>query len=128
VSNAPYFDPDEDETDPSGEDEERRREAAATVAYLCGALRFFGVQKVVAAFGDTYGDLSIDVPAFQPALPGDLPFGLASRLGQLWDAFLPRRWEDEEGSSGTIAVDVVTGKVTVDLTRDGDEWDEDEIE
>ena len=114
MSNEPDFDSDEDAGDG---DEERRRAAEATVAYLCGALRFFGVEKVVAAFEDTYDDLSIDVPVYQPALPGDLPFGLAGRLGQLWDAFLPRRWEYEEGISGTITIDVASGKVTRQARR-----------
>ena len=122
MSNVPDDEDDEYSIDLDREEQERRRKAEIVVAYLAEVLRFFRVEKVVAAFNGFDDASSIDVPVYHPPLGGDIPFGLASRIGRLWDDLLPSNWE--WGSSGTITIDVITGKVKVDITfTREDEWE-----
>jgi hypothetical protein len=125
MSNAP----DEDRTEREREVQERWRDTEAVIAYLSGALRFFGVEKVVVKFIGGFGDASIDVPVYTPPLAGDLPFGLASRIGRLWDSFLPPRVADGSDWLGTLTIDVTAGKIVCELgISDEADWLGDERE
>ena len=100
---------------------EQKRKAEARVAYLCVALRFFGVEKVTAKF-DGYGDDgSIEKAVFHPSLPGDLPFGLPDQIKGSWEPFMTSGWEINAGSFGTLTLDVATAKVLEEIEHRDEE-------
>ena len=101
------------------EDGVQRWQAEVTFVYLCGALRFFGVEKVVAPFHEydsesCYGPWVGEV-ACHPPLPDLLPFGLADRIRQLLEPFIPGGVSSNDCSWGTFTLDVASAMLTVDF-------------
>ena len=83
--------------------------------------------RYAATFDGTNDSGSVKKPVFHPSPAVELPFGLAEELRRCW--WLPSGWEINAGSSGTLTLDVATGKVSVDIEwRDEDDEPEEEME
>ena len=132
MSNAPNDDPEEMRAGYERERERQRRYAEKQVTHLCGALRFFGVEKVTAAF-DAYGDEgSIKESVCEPPIQGDLPFGLIEQMDYWWTSFRSTGWgsnfSPNAGLDGVLVLDVVTGKVVEEFEVRQEDDPEGEIE
>ena len=98
------------------------------VAYLCVALRFFGVETVTAAF-DAYGDEgSIEKSVYEPPLRAELPFGLVEEVDTMWISFRTTGWginpPPNGGLDGTLTLDVAKGEVVETFfERRPEEWE-----
>ena len=93
----------------------QRGYAGKKVAYLCGALRFLGVKKVMVAF-DAYGDEgSIKEAVCEPPIQAELPFGLLEEMNFWWISFRTTGWgwnfSPNAYLDGTLVLDVATGEV-----------------
>lgn len=102
-----------------GRYEERQREerkaAKAALLALIDQLRTAGVSEVTAAFSG-YGDEgSIEEIEFLDAQRQ--PVSLSEQFPNLektFEVLLPDGYEDNEGSSGVVTLDVERGRITVD--------------
>ena len=125
MSNAPNENPDELMARYERDRAQQRRFAGKKITYLCGALRFLGVEKVTVAF-DAYGDEgSIKEAVFEPPVLDDLPFGLLEELNFGWVSFRTTGWgwnfSPDAGLDGTLVLDVATGEVVEEFEhRDED--------
>jgi hypothetical protein len=131
MSNAPNESPEELAARYERQHAQEMRYAGRKVAYLCGALRFLGVEKVTAAF-DAYGDEgSIKEAVFVPPVRDELPFGLVEEIGTMWTSFRTSGWGRDApntGLDGILTLDVVTGKVVEEFIAFRDEDLEGEME
>ena len=115
MSNAPN-ESHEDQMARYERDRARQRQyAGKKVAYLCGALRFLGVERVTVAF-DAYGDEgSIKEAVFEPPIRDEMPFGLLEELNYGWVSFRTTGWgwnfSPNAYLDGTLVLDVATGEV-----------------
>lgn len=99
------------------EREQRQRDAAKTALLtLLDQLRAAGVSQVSAQFNG-YGDEgSIDYVDFFDV--GGQSLGVKDQFPKLEESFyalLPQGFDQQEGSSGTVTLDVDRGNITVDV-------------
>ena len=91
MSNAPNETPEELMARVERQQAHQKRYNRKKVAYLCGALRFFGVEKVTVEF-DAYGDEgSMKEAVFEPPVQAELPFGLLDELNSGWITVPPSK-------------------------------------
>ena len=87
MSNAPNESPEELMARHERQWAQQKQYIRKRVAYLCGALRFFGVEKITVEF-DAYGDEgSMKEAVFHPPVRDELPFGLLEELNSGWIGF-----------------------------------------
>ena len=133
MSNAPNDDPDEftvryerQRAERMRKAEELKRNAESRVAYLCGAMRFFGVERVYWTF-DGPSEPATEGATFDPPVRDQLPFGLGNAVDEIWGDLLPAGWQSNAGMFGTLTLAVASGKVIDDIEI-REEWDEEEME
>ena len=136
MSNAPNHDPEGNGDsferwlgEQQRQAQKRQQIAEKEIIYLCGALRFFGVEKVSQEWDGFGDDGQFEASVFHPPLPSDLPFGLGDAIDLLWHPFFPPGCEINVGWFGTLTLDVATGKVAVHLEwRDEDDEPAEEMD
>lgn len=115
MSNAPNETPEDFMDRYERQSAQQKRHLRKRAAYLCVALRFFGVEKVTAAF-DAYGDEgSIKESVYEPPLRAELPFGLIEEVDAMWTSFRTTGWginpPPNGGLDGTLILDVAKGEI-----------------
>jgi hypothetical protein len=105
---------------------ERARHAERVIHYLIPALRFLGVREVVVSYDGAGDEGQIQSADFTPESPAGYPEGLADLIEEVTGYLLPGGWEINEGSSGHLIIDVVSGTHT--LEHEWNESDEDEMD
>ena len=106
---------------------EREAKARASLKYTAGMLALFGVETATSTF-DGYGDEgTIDDPVFAPNPPAGLPDGTADAIKDAFADLLPGGWEINEGSFGSVRLDVATGEAALEIeAREEEDTDEDD--
>jgi hypothetical protein len=87
-----------------------RLEAMAALKVACAALRRLGVETVEARY-DGAGDQGwVQEVRYVPEPAAGLPEGLPQVIERFVYVRLPAGWEINEGSEGTLTIDVKTGR------------------
>jgi hypothetical protein len=95
---------------------EQEREGRALIARLCGALRRLGVEQIEIAYEGTGDSGAIEQFEVVPDIEPGIPDAYRTVLEHAVYGLLPGGWEINEGSAGTVTIDVDSGEVEVDHT------------
>jgi hypothetical protein len=109
------------------EDKERKDAALREVKYLAEFLALLGVKQVLAKFDGSGDEGQITETIVKPEPKAGLPPGLANAISNQIAAWIPGGWEINEGSFGTVKLDVATAKCVCDIEyRPEEDYDEDD--
>jgi hypothetical protein len=91
-----------------------RRQAEQELDVVCEVLRRLGVEKIMARYDGAGDDGWVQEIRYSPEPPAGLPEGLTERVEHFVYTRLPSGWEINEGSFGTMTIDVSTAHAALD--------------
>lgn len=114
------------------QEEVRKKEEIANrrTVLVCRLLRLLKVESAVMAFDGEGDSGTVEAPHYQPEPPAGIPTAFGDCLVASGYTILPGGWEINEGSHGTIHVDVASAKMEshVNYREEYAENDEDDEE
>jgi hypothetical protein len=105
---------------------EREQYAQRLVVYLLPMLRFLGLELIEIPYDGMGDDGEVQAPQLTPPLTESLPEGLLTLIESVCENMLPGGWEINEGSFGTLIIDVKAGTCHLDHNWREEEIDEDD--
>jgi hypothetical protein len=91
-----------------------RRQAEQELGVVCEVLRRLGVEKIEARYDGAGDEGWVKEIRYSPEPPAGLPEGLPQRVENFVYTRLPSGWEINEGSFGTMTIDVQTARAALD--------------